>query len=168
VGALVAGDALGGGFESALSCDFIIAEEAARFGLPEILYGLFPGMGACSFLSRRVGQAKAESLILDGRLYGTSEVKEIGLIDDVSAAGQGRADMERHLARLSKRFAAALSIYNARRRTFPISYREMTGIVEDWVSTAAQLSARDLRKMKKLANAQDGRLEVSKHKRAHG
>lgn len=74
VGALVAGDALGGGFEFALSCDFIVAESPARFGLPEILYGLFPGMGAYSFLSRRIGQAKAEALILEGRLHSASEI----------------------------------------------------------------------------------------------
>jgi DSF synthase len=165
VGALVAGDALGGGFESALSCDFIIAEEQARFGLPEILYGLFPGMGAYSFLSRRIGQAKAESMILDGGLHKAAEVKEMGLLDHVSATSLGRADVERHLAKLSKRFEAALSIYNARRRTFPISYREMMDIVEDWISTAARLSPHDLRKMKRLANAQDGRLEVSKDNR---
>jgi DSF synthase len=165
VGALVAGDALGGGFESALSCDFIMAEEQARFGLPEILYGLFPGMGAYSFLSRRIGQAKAESMILDGGLHKAAEVKEMGLLDHVSATSLGRLDMERHLTKLSKRFEAVLSIYHARRRTFPISHREMTDIVEDWISTAARLSAHDLRKMKRLANAQDGRLEVSKGKR---
>ena len=165
VGALVAGNALGGGFESALSCDFIIVEEPARFGLPEILYGLFPGMGAYSFLSRRIGQSKAESLILDGGLYKAAEVKEMGLLDHVSAASLGRADAERHISKLSKRFEAALSIYNARRRTFPISYREMTDIVEDWISTAARLSPHDLRKMKKLANAQDGRLGVKKDER---
>src|SRR5215469_5722458 len=78
VGALVAGDALGGGLESALSCDFIIADSNARFGLPEILYGLFPGMGAYSFLSRRLGQAQAQAIILDGRLYDASEVKQLG------------------------------------------------------------------------------------------
>jgi DSF synthase len=165
VGALVAGDALGGGFESALSCDFIVAEEQARFGLPEILYGLFPGMGAYSFLSRRIGQAKAESMILDGGLLNAAEIKGTGLLDHVSAPSHGRADVERHLTKLSKRFEAALSIYNARRRTFPISYREMTDIVEDWVSTAAQLSPHDLKKMKRLANAQDSRLDVSKNMR---
>jgi DSF synthase len=165
VGALVAGDALGGGFESALSCDFIIAEEQARFGLPEILYGLFPGMGAYSFLSRRIGQAKAESMILDGGLHKAAQLKEMGLLDHVSATSLGRPDVDRHLTKLSKRFEAALSIYNARRRTFPISYREMTDIVEDWISTAAQLSPHDLRKMKRLANAQDSRLEVCKDKR---
>ena len=49
---LVQGDALGGGFESALSSDIIVAEESAQMGLPEILFNLFPGMGACSLLSR--------------------------------------------------------------------------------------------------------------------
>jgi DSF synthase len=162
VGALVTGDALGGGFESALSCDFIIADSTARFGLPEILYGLFPGMGAYSFLSRRIGQANAESLMLDGRLHDASDIKQLGLAENVSAAGQGRADMERHLLKLSKRFDAVLSIHNARRRTFPISYREMTDIVEDWVTTATRLSGPGLRKMKKLAIAQETRLDLSK------
>ena len=50
---LVQGDALGGGFEAAMASDIIIAEKSAKFGLPEILFNLFPGMGAYSFLSRR-------------------------------------------------------------------------------------------------------------------
>lgn len=164
VGALVAGDALGGGFESALSCDFIIAESTARFGLPEILYGLFPGMGSYSFLSRRLGQAKAEIVILDGRLHEASEVNQLGLVEQVSAASTGRTEMHRHLSKLLKRFDAVLSIYKAKRRTSPISYQEMTDIVEDWVATAMSLSAMDLRKMKKLAIAQDARLNLCRGK----
>jgi DSF synthase len=162
VGALVAGDALGGGFESALSCDFIVAESAARFGLPEILYGLFPGMGAYSFLSRRLGQAKAEAIILDGRLHEASEVNQLGLVEVIGAPSSGRAEMERHLSKLSRRFDAVLSIYKAKRRSFPVSYQEMIDIVEDWVSATMRLSAKDLRKMKKLAVAQDARLNLSK------
>ncbi len=162
VGALVAGDALGGGFESALSCDFIVAESTARFGLPEILYGLFPGMGAYSFLSRKVGQAKAEAMITDGRLHDAAEIKHLGLVDRVAAPGEGRAETERHLLKLSKRFDAVLSISNARRRTSPISYREMTDIVEDWVTTSTRLSSKGLRKMTKLAVAQDARLDLSR------
>jgi DSF synthase len=161
VGALVAGDALGGGFESALSCDFIVAESTVRFGLPEILYGLFPGMGACSFLSRRIGQAKAEAIILNGRLHEASEVNQLGLVEHTCAVGGGRAEMQRHLSKLSKRFDAILSIYKAKRRTSPINYQEMADIVEDWVATAMSLSAKDLRKMKKLAIAQDARLNLS-------
>lgn len=162
VGALVAGDALGGGFESALSCDFIVAESTARFGLPEILYGLFPGMGAYSLLSRRLGQAKAEAIILDGRLHDAAEIHRLGLVEHIGAPSLGRAEAQRHIATLSKRFDAVLSIYKAKRRSFPISYQEMTDIVEDWVSTAMSLSAKDLRKMKKLAVAQNARLGLRK------
>ena len=52
---LVQGDALGGGFEAALCGDIIIAEKQARFGFPEVLFNLFPGMGAynsCSAADR--------------------------------------------------------------------------------------------------------------------
>ena len=52
--ALIQGDALGAGFELALSSNLIVAERSAKFGLPEILFNLFPGMGAVSFLSRRI------------------------------------------------------------------------------------------------------------------
>ena len=64
---LVQGDALGGGFETALSSDLIVAEESAQLGLPEILFNLFPGMGAFSLLSRRIGMRAAEDLITTGR-----------------------------------------------------------------------------------------------------
>jgi DSF synthase len=67
---LVQGDALGGGFESALSSDVLVAEESAQLGLPEILFNLFPGMGAYSLLSRRIGMRAAEELILSGRVIG--------------------------------------------------------------------------------------------------
>ena len=56
--ALVQGDALGGGFECALSASVLIAEESVRMGFPEILFNLFPGMGAYSFLTRKVGHVE--------------------------------------------------------------------------------------------------------------
>jgi DSF synthase len=158
VGALVAGDALGGGMESALSCDFILAEEQAKFGLPEMLYGLFPGMGAYSFLMRRVGQARAETFILEGNLHSAAELHALQLVDRVVAPGAGRFEMDRHLAKLSRRFNATLAMYNARRRSFPIAYQEMADIAEEWVSVALRLSHTDLRRMQKLAAAQGNRL----------
>src|SRR5690348_4331991 len=72
--ALVQGDALGGGFECALAHDLIIAERSAKFGLPEVLFNLFPGMGAYSFLSRRIGRVQAEKMILSGRIYTAEEL----------------------------------------------------------------------------------------------
>jgi len=160
VGAFVAGDALGGGMESALSCDFILAEEQAKFGLPEMLYGLFPAMGAYSFLMRRLGQAKAERLISHGDLYPAEALYEMGLVDKVVARGAGRREMDAHLKKLLRRFNASLAVYNAKRRSFPISYQEMADIAEDWVSVAMRLSDRDLRHMNRLSAAQ-GRLRQS-------
>src|SRR3546814_13512171 len=61
--ALVQGDALGGGFEGVLSSNLIVAEKGCRFGLPEILFNLFPGMGAYSLLARRISPALAERMI---------------------------------------------------------------------------------------------------------
>ena len=60
---LAQGDALGGGFESLLSFDVLVAEKGAKFGFPEQLFGLFPGMGALTFMGRKLGFAKAEQLI---------------------------------------------------------------------------------------------------------
>jgi enoyl-CoA hydratase/carnithine racemase len=66
---LVQGAALGGGFEALLSFDYIVAERDATFGLPEILFGLFPGMGAHAILSRKLGAAMADRLIVSNQTY---------------------------------------------------------------------------------------------------
>ena len=73
---LAQGDALGGGFESLLSFNVVIAERGAKFGFPETMFGLFPGMGAYSLVARRVGSAVAEEMILSGRIYSAEEMKE--------------------------------------------------------------------------------------------
>jgi len=68
---LVQGECLGGGFEAALSSDVIVAERSARFGFPEILFNLFPGMGAYSFLDRKIGsKAHAQH---DVRLFASNQ-----------------------------------------------------------------------------------------------
>ena len=63
---LVQGDALGGGFEAAISSNVVIAEKSAKFGLPEVLFNLIPGMGAYSFLVRRTSPDLAEKIIMSG------------------------------------------------------------------------------------------------------
>src|SRR3546814_13167359 len=60
--ALVDGDALGGGFELALACQTIVAESGVQMGFPEVLFGLFPGMGAYSLLSQRGSPKVAEPM----------------------------------------------------------------------------------------------------------
>ena len=72
-----------------LSFNVIIAERGAKFGFPETLFGLFPGMGAYSLVSRRIGAALAEEMMLSGRCYSAEEMKEIGLVHIAGRAGAG-------------------------------------------------------------------------------
>jgi enoyl-CoA hydratase/carnithine racemase len=89
--AAVRGFALGGGCELALSCDVIVADETAVFGLPETTVGLVPGCGGTQLLGRRVGPGKAAEMIFSGRRVGADEAMTIGLADRVVPAGSTRA-----------------------------------------------------------------------------
>ena len=86
--ALVEGDALGGGFELALACQTIVAERGVQMGFPEVLFGLFPGMGAYSLLSRRVGPARAEQMMLDGVMYTSEELHGMAIGDVLVEPGE--------------------------------------------------------------------------------
>ena len=157
--ALVQGDALGGGLESALSSDIIIAEKSAQFGFPEILFGLFPGMGAYTYLYRRLGVRQAEQMILSGRIYRGEQLHEMGLIDVLAPDGEGEAALYNYLSRNDKRFNAHRAIFGARRDNFDISLDEMLNIGDRWVDTAMELGEKDIKKMRRLAKAQMSRLK---------
>ncbi|GAA5266524.1 DSF synthase [Acidiphilium sp. MT5] len=156
--ALVQGDALGGGFEHALSFDVIVAERSAKLGLPEILFNLFPGMGAYSFLSRRMDRARAESMILSGRIYTAEELYELGVIDVLAEDGQGQQTVQNYIARHNRKFNAHRAVYQARRRVNPVTLDELRDVVDIWAEAALNLTEADLRKMDRLRAAQDRRL----------
>ncbi|AXS38785.1 crotonase/enoyl-CoA hydratase family protein [Breoghania sp. L-A4] len=155
--AMVQGDALGGGFEAALACDVIIAERSAKFGLPEVLFNLFPGMGAYSFLSRRLDAARAEKLIMSGRIYTAEELYEMGLVQVLAEDGKGRQAVNDYIRRNVRRHNSHSAIYRARRTVQPITYRELHDVVGVWVDAALNLGKQDLRKMERLMSAQDRR-----------
>ncbi len=93
--AAVHGFALGGGCELALSCDLVVADETAVFGLPEVTVGLVPGGGGTQLALRRLGPGRAADLVLTGRKVGIEEAMRLGLVDRRVPAGQdGPAALE--------------------------------------------------------------------------
>jgi DSF synthase len=156
---LVQGDALGGGFECALASDVLVAEESAQMGLPEILFNLFPGMGACSLLARRIGIRAAEELILSGRILPATELHKMGVVDVLATDGQGETAVRNWIAKNARRRNGMQAVLRARQFIHPVTREELDGIVGLWVDAAMRLGERDLRMMNRLVRAQMRRME---------
>jgi DSF synthase len=152
---LVQGECLGGGFECALSSDVIIAEKNARFGFPEILFNLFPGMGAYSFLDRKIGQRAAEELLTSGKVYSADEMLARGVVDVVCEDGTGEAEVAALAKRRTRSRNAMAAISCARRRVQRLEFAELLDIVELWVDSALRLTPRDLKLMQRLVSRQN-------------
>lgn len=88
--AAVAGYALGGGCEIALSCDVIVADRTAQLGLTETSVGLVPGGGGTQLLTRRVGAARAADLVFTARKVAADEALSLGLVDRLVDVGTAR------------------------------------------------------------------------------
>jgi len=153
---LVQGECLGGGFEAALSSDVIVAEKRARFGFPEILFNLFPGMGAYSFLERRIGQRSAEQLIASGKIYSAEEMAALGVIDRVTEDGNGEADVAALIRSRSRSRNGFAGLAQARRRVHQLDFSELLDVVQVWVDSALRLTQRDLKLMQRLVSRQNG------------
>ncbi len=151
---LVQGDALGGGFEGALASNVIIAEEQVKMGLPEILFNLFPGMGAYSLLARRVGPRLAEAMMLSGNLYPATKLHEMGLVDMVVPGGQGKMAVYNYVQKVHKRRNGVAATYQARQAVFPVTHEELMKITTIWVDAALRLEAKDLRVMTRIVLSQ--------------
>ncbi len=155
---LAQGDTLGGGFEAVLADDVIIAEKQARFGMPEALFNMFPGMGALSFLTRRVGQRLAEEIVFSGSIYSAAQMHEMGVVDILVEDGTGEDAVDEFIRSIGRSYNSRRSVYAARGLTNPVTYEELLGITTMWVDTAMALDAKDLRRMERLVAAQDRRL----------
>jgi len=152
---LAQGDALGGGFESLLSFNVIIAERDAKFGFPETMFGLFPGMGAYSLVARRVGAAFAEEMMLTGRIYSADDMKELGLVHVVVEPGQGVEAARDYMQRNRRRHVGNRGVFKVGREVNPLTLDELDRIVQIWADACLQLSDHDLKVMQRLLAAQD-------------
>jgi DSF synthase len=152
--ALVQGDALGGGFEAVLSFNVIVAEKGVKFGLPEIAFGLFPGMGAHSLLSRKIGLARAEEMMLSNRLYTAEEMHEMGIVHVLAEPGCGEEAVRSYISGGRRRHPGQRGIYHASSLSNPITLEELNAIVEVWADSALCLSETDLKLMRRLGDAQ--------------
>lgn len=152
---LVQGTALGGGLEAALSSNILVAEQGAEMGFPEILFNLFPGMGALSLLARKIDTSRAERLIASGRMHTAQALCEQGVVDELAPSGEGTYTVNECIRRHARSANGRLAIRRARERVNPLSYQELLDIVEIWVEAAMKLTPRDLRMMSHLVTAQN-------------
>ena len=151
---LICGDALGGGLEAALSGSTVIAESGVQMGFPEILFGLFPGMGAYSLLVRRVAPSVAKRILTSGKVYTAEDFYELGIIDHLTERGSGIEGVQSFIAKHRKHHSGYCAIDKVIQAENPISYDEMYKVVEIWVDTALSLTSKELRIMERLARAQ--------------
>lgn len=151
---LVQGDTLGGGLESVLPFHRVIFERSAQAGFPEVLFNLFPGMGAWNFTIRKAGFVAAKEMILSGRLYTAEQLHRVGLVDHVVDNGNGDAAIDTIVRGIDPRLRGALAAMHAQRIAAPITQQSLFDIVDLWAESAMALTTRDLRLMEKLARAQ--------------
>lgn len=156
--ALVQGRAQGGGFEAALSAHVLIAERGTQLGFPEVLFNLFPGMGAYSFLSRKIAPSLAERMILSGTLYEAEYLYEIGVVDVLAEAGQGEEALQTYMKEADKHDHVHGLMQRIRSSQNKVPFDELRNITELWVESAMHLSERELRTMERLVRAQDRRI----------
>jgi DSF synthase len=152
---LIRGNALGAGFEGALSCDYIVSERNVQLGFPEVLFNMFPGMGAYSFLARRLDPARIERMILNGRIYSAEELFEMGLIDLLAEDGHGADEVEQFIKKLDKSKNTRRALLQIRNRIHPVTFEEMLDIGEIWVDSAMALAPREIKVMQRLVRSQD-------------
>lgn len=155
---LVQGEALGGGMESALSSEVVIAERSAKFGLPEVLFGLFPGMGAYNLIGRRVGRKVAEEMIVSGATWTGEELYAKGLVDVLADDGQGEVALDDFVRQHARKANTHRALQRIRDTHDPVRYEDLISIVNIWCDAALELTETQLKLMERLVRAQQKRM----------
>jgi DSF synthase len=129
-------------------------------GLPEILFNLFPGMGAYSLLARRIGARGAEDLILSGKILPATKLHDMGIVDVLAKDGEGEVAVRDWISANAKRRNGLQGVLRARQQVFPVTREELDAVADTWVDCALRLEDRDLRMISRLVRAQMERIEA--------
>lgn len=148
---LVKGLALGGGFEAALASNYIIAEEQSTFSFPEVRFGLFPGMGAYTFLRQRVAPRVAEEIIYNAKTYSARELLDMGIIDEICPEGQGYKTTMQWIRERHQKHKGIQGMRQMAQQFSPIKYQELIDIVDHWVDSVMSLENKQLRLIETLS-----------------
>jgi len=154
--AKVSGVCLGGGFELALACSMIIADDTAKFAVPEIQLGVFPPV-ASVLLPYKISEAVACDMIFTGRQLGASDLLTLGLVNRMAAAGALDATVEDFVTKhvLPKSASSLQMAYQVTRK----------GIVEHYVRHIGEAERIYLQQLMSTADAVEG-IEAFLAKRA--
>ncbi|MFD1803459.1 crotonase/enoyl-CoA hydratase family protein [Mixta tenebrionis] len=153
--AMVEGSALGGGFEAALAHHFLLAQNNARMGFPEIAFNLFPGMGGYSLVARRAGMKLAEELICEGESHTAEWFETRGLVDRLFQPGEGYRATRTFIDTLRPKLNGVKAMLKARQRVLQLTRAELMDITEDWVDFAFSIEEKDLAYMARLVQLQN-------------
>ena len=106
--AAVNGHAYAGGFETAMSCDFMFASRLARFALTEVTLGIMPGIGGTQNLPRAIGDRRAREILLTGTPISADKAFAWGLVNELCERGE----VVQHAIEVARRIAgnAPLSV----------------------------------------------------------
>ncbi len=120
---VIHGMCFGGGFELALVCDVLIAENSARFCFPELRLGLIPGFGGIPRLKRDIGNAAIRDLLFTGRSFNAQKALSLGLVSQVVPESKG-LDVAKRMAEQATKFNSEVF---QRAKTFikPIPLKEI-------------------------------------------
>ena len=142
--ALVQGKCVGGGFELAVSCDYIVAERHSDFCFPEIQLGIFPGMGALPILARRLTKRDYEEVCHSGRSFSTEELADMGLIDIIADTGRGEQVVMEWIKKRHGALSSHQAISSIRKSTTPLSRADFLSGLESWTDIVMSLDKRRL------------------------
>ena len=152
---MIEGTALGGGFEAALAHHYVLAQNTARMGFPEIAFNLFPGMGGYSLVSRKAGMKLAEGLISTGESHTAEWFESRGLVDVLFQPGEAFTATRTFMDVLRPKLNGIRAMIRARQRVLQLSRSELMDITEDWVDAAFTLEEKDLSYMERLVMLQN-------------